>query len=123
MSRKLIEELVHSITVTPTNNLYVKNIQDNNINISKLDSKSDFNQTHDNNVDNPDTNKKNKLRCFTCNVKLNITNNTVCKCEKILCAKHKYFNEHECNFDFKEFDKKILEKNNPKIVSDKILKI
>jgi hypothetical protein len=36
---------------------------------------------------------------------------------------HRLFNLHDCSIDYKEKDKKILEKNNPKIVAEKIIKI
>ena len=51
------------------------------------------------------------------------TNSLKCKCEKILCMKHRMFNAHNCSIDYKTNDIKILEKNNPKIISDKIISI
>lgn len=66
---------------------------------------------------------KPKSRCGECNSKVNITNSIECKCGKLLCMKHRLFNAHDCSIDYKEKDKKILEKNNPKIVAEKIIKI
>ncbi len=65
--------------------------------------------------------KKQKLRCDECNCKINITNSILCDCGKNLCFKHRYFNTHLCNIDYKDRDRKILEKHNPKIVADKII--
>jgi len=67
--------------------------------------------------------EKPKIRCSTCNIKLNITNRVDCQCGKILCYKHRYFNEHLCTINYKEKDRKILELNNQKIVADKIIMI
>ena len=64
-----------------------------------------------------------KSRCGECNTKVNITNSIECKCGKLLCMTHRHFNSHSCSIDYKENDKKILEKNNPKIVAEKIIKI
>ena len=67
--------------------------------------------------------EKPKSRCNECNSKINITNSIECKCGKLLCMKHRLFNAHECSIDYKDKDKKILEKNNPKIVAEKIIKL
>ena len=66
---------------------------------------------------------KTKSRCNQCNCKINITNSIECKCGKLLCMAHRLFNAHNCSIDYKEKDKQILEKNNPKIISEKIVKI
>ena len=67
--------------------------------------------------------KKYKMRCSECNIKINITNSITCKCEKILCYKHRYQNEHKCTFDFKHHERNILAKNLEKIDFEKIIKI
>ncbi len=67
--------------------------------------------------------EKSKSRCGECNCKVNITNSIDCKCGKLLCMKHRLFNAHECSIDYKEKDRQILEKNNPKIVAEKIMKL
>jgi hypothetical protein len=64
-----------------------------------------------------------KMRCDECNCKLNITNSILCKCGKNLCYTHRYFDKHCCSIDYKEKDRKTLEKNNQKIISDKIIAI
>ena len=67
--------------------------------------------------------EKPKSRCGECNCKVNITNSIECKCGKLLCMAHRLFNAHNCSINYKEKDKQILEKNNPKVVSEKIIKI
>lgn len=61
-------------------------------------------------------------RCPVCNKKLKLTD-IKCKCEKIFCSLHRYPNMHDCSFNFKLLDRDIIEKNNPKIVLDKVIKI
>ncbi len=67
--------------------------------------------------------KKLRLSCAECNSKVTIMNSLTCKCSKLLCMKHRLYNQHSCNYDYKTEDKKILTINNPKIVADKLIKI
>lgn len=64
-------------------------------------------------------NKKPKMRCNMCNIKVNITNSITCKCNQLLCYKHRYFNEHNCTFDHKTADREQLAKINQKIENSK----
>ena len=82
--------------------------------------KQDFQEKKEEIIEKP---IKTKSRCNECNCKVNITNSLECKCGKLLCMAHRLFNLHDCSIDYKEKDKKILEKNNPKIVAEKIVKI
>jgi hypothetical protein len=68
-------------------------------------------------------NKKSKMRCSECNTKINITNSITCKCNRLLCYKHRYQNEHNCTFDYKTVEREILAKLNQKIDCEKIIKI
>jgi len=68
-------------------------------------------------------NKKPKMRCNMCNIKVNITNSITCKCEQLLCYKHRYHNEHNCTFDHKTADREQLAKINQKVEKSKIDKI
>ena len=60
-------------------------------------------------------------RCPVCNKKIKLTD-IECKCGIIFCSIHRYPDMHDCSFNFKISERTILEKNNPKIVSDKITK-
>jgi predicted nucleic acid binding AN1-type Zn finger protein len=60
-----------------------------------------------------------KLRCFVCKKKLPLTA-IKCKCNQYFCDKHRYPEEHECTFDFKENSKKKIKENNPKIEFKKL---
>ena len=65
----------------------------------------------------------NLMRCNECNKKINITNSLTCKCDKLLCYKHRYHTDHKCTFDYKTHDRNILAKYNEKIDIEKIIKI
>lgn len=67
--------------------------------------------------------KSKKLRCAQCNRKLGVIMIMKCHCEKIFCAQHRYAEAHNCSFDFKLEGKKILERENPLVVAQKLPKI
>ncbi|XP_062559474.1 uncharacterized protein LOC134224201 [Armigeres subalbatus] len=67
--------------------------------------------------------KSKKLRCAQCNRKLGVIMIMKCHCEKIFCAQHRYAEAHNCSYDFKLEGKKILERENPLIVAQKLPKI
>jgi hypothetical protein len=46
-----------------------------------------------------------------------------CKCEMIVCFDCRYPELHDCTFDYKEEARKLLEKNNPVVVSEKLEKV
>jgi hypothetical protein len=49
--------------------------------------------------------------------------NFLCRCGNFTCIKHRYAAEHNCDYDYKKNGKNNLEKNNPIIVADKIIRI
>lgn len=67
--------------------------------------------------------KSKKLRCAQCNRKLGVIMIMKCHCEKIFCAQHRYAEAHNCSFDFKLEGKKLLERENPLVVAQKLPKI
>uniref|UniRef100_A0AAG5D1K5 AN1-type domain-containing protein n=1 Tax=Anopheles atroparvus TaxID=41427 RepID=A0AAG5D1K5_ANOAO len=67
--------------------------------------------------------KPKKLRCAQCNKKLGMVMIMKCHCEKVFCAQHRYAEAHNCSYDFKFEGRKVLEKNNPLVVADKLPKI
>lgn len=67
-----------------------------------------------------------KKRCNMdgCKNKLSLIDLSLgCKCEYIYCTKHRLPESHNCTFDHKSNDKKLLEKTVQKCVSDKVTKI
>jgi len=65
------------------------------------------------------TEKPKKKRCMVCNKKLGLLGFD-CKCGHLFCSKHRMPEDHECTIDYKETGKKILERDNIKVVKDKI---
>ena len=46
-----------------------------------------------------------------------------CRCGCNYCLKHRYIENHNCKFDYKNFEREKIRKENPIIVKDKITKI
>jgi len=46
-----------------------------------------------------------------------------CKCKKIFCTIHRDSFKHDCTYNYRKEYKKFLEKQNPKIENDKIVRI
>ena len=65
--------------------------------------------------------KKIYERCQKCNKKLKIIIFT-CKCNHKFCLEHQNPHSHNCTYDYKTENCKIIEKNNPKLGS-KLIKI
>ena len=65
--------------------------------------------------------KINKKRCFKCNKKLPLIPFS-CKCENFFCSKCRMPEDHNCNFNWKILYLEKLEKDNPKILANKINK-
>lgn len=53
-----------------------------------------------------------RKRCCICNKRVNtlFVEAHTCKCGKIVCSAHKSAKSHECTFDWREREAKILEK-------------
>ena len=104
------------------NNSFIKkDIVTQNINKSICIDSTISNVSVSVSVSDSDVSKIKKMRCDECKCKVTITNSLECKCGQLLCMKHRMFNKHNCSIDYKTNDRKILEKNNPKIISDKII--
>lgn len=67
-------------------------------------------------------NKKKSKKCFCCGKKRRVIL-LKCRCEQIFCQSHLLPEKHNCNFNYKEHSKKILEKGNPKVERPKIIEI
>ena len=61
-------------------------------------------------------------KCPICDKKLKLTN-LICKCNIIYCNLHTPPEMHNCSFDYKKLGKQLLEKKNPKILTEKLIKI
>lgn len=67
----------------------------------------------------------NILRCSlsSCNKKLTLTNNFECECGNFYCIKHKFSLDHDCQFDYKNKQRNILQNTLIKVTTDKVIKI
>jgi len=60
--------------------------------------------------------QKDKTKCWTCSKKCGLTGFD-CRCGYVFCSKHRYAEEHDCDFDHKTRGREIIAKANPNIVS------
>jgi hypothetical protein len=72
--------------------------------------------------DPPKTQKKKKTKCTKCKVNVGVIG-FPCRCGGIFCSLHRYANEHDCTFDYREHGAEEIRKNNPQIIGEKIKKI
>ena len=49
----------------------------------------------------------NTMNCWACNVKVGYLG-FKCHCEYVFCGKHRHFSEHNCDFDYKNYDRSKL---------------
>ena len=61
----------------------------------------------------------NDIKCFICSKKLKLTA-IKCKCNNYFCKVHKNEKDHNCSFDYKLYQKDLLEKYMPIIEAKKI---
>lgn len=80
------------------------------------DPNSDLNDSMD------QTRKLKKARCANCNRSMGIMK-FKCRCDNNYCGKCRLPETHNCIFDYKEYHKKDLIKNNPIVIGEKIIKI
>ncbi|XP_035207026.1 AN1-type zinc finger protein 6-like [Stegodyphus dumicola] len=66
--------------------------------------------------------KKKKNRCHICKKKVGLTG-FPCRCNGLFCSVHRYSNEHNCTFDYKQLGAQEIRKNNPLVVGEKVKKI
>ena len=70
----------------------------------------------------PTPTKCEPTRCAKCDKKLKLTA-IKCRCDKYFCSAHRYSDLHDCEFDYKNFGKKLLEKQNPTVAPQKVDKL
>jgi hypothetical protein len=67
--------------------------------------------------------KKTKKKCHKCNKKIGLVTGITCRCSYTFCSQCRYPDEHNCTFDFKNHDRKILEKQNLEVRAEKLERI
>ncbi len=60
--------------------------------------------------------------CFYCQKKLKVYERTayVCRCKRAFCALHRLQADHNCTYNFKRDDKKVLKEQLQKCVAKKV---
>lgn len=58
--------------------------------------------------------------CAFCSKKLKFISTFTCRCQKSFCARHRFFDQHGCTFDYKNEAKNKLLESNPKVAPKKI---
>eukprot|EP00003_Mantamonas_plastica_P025494 TRINITY_DN5009_c0_g1_i1.p1 TRINITY_DN5009_c0_g1~~TRINITY_DN5009_c0_g1_i1.p1 ORF type:complete len:279 (+),score=76.12 TRINITY_DN5009_c0_g1_i1:210-1046(+) len=66
--------------------------------------------------------QKDHTKCFECRKKIGFTG-IKCRCEYTFCAKHRYPEKHNCDFDYMTFGKKQLEEENQVVKGKKLVRI
>ncbi|KAJ1440672.1 Zinc finger, AN1-type [Sesbania bispinosa] len=61
-------------------------------------------------------------RCASCRRRVGLTG-FKCRCGLTLCGSHRYPEQHECGFDFKEMGREQIAKANPVVKGEKLHKI
>jgi len=79
-------------------------------------------ETEANGSDPPKTSKKKKNRCTKCKINVGVIG-FPCRCGGTFCSTHRYANEHNCSFDYREHGAEEIRKNNPQVIGEKVTKI
>jgi hypothetical protein len=74
-------------------------------------------------VSNQSTPTCTMTRCTICKKKLLLCDLACAKCQNRHCTAHRLPEEHACSHDFMKEGKTLLEKQNPRVVAEKIGKI
>jgi len=119
----------HSETLFYCSVCYKKLGLNHHSNDSKDSKDSNDGKVSNDSADNKDTpiTQNNKvstsiIRCnhIECNKKLNITNTFKCKCGNNYCGIHRDTYIHNCNYNYKEENMKLLKERNQKVIASKI---
>ena len=115
---EIIKDVVNSI-VNSIVNTVDKTVEKDSVDILGKRKLNDISKTDD------VVKTKSKKLCYAldCRIKLNIVNTFKCRCGNNYCGIHRYADKHNCTFDYVKYDRKILEKNNEKIIVPKVDKI
>jgi predicted nucleic acid binding AN1-type Zn finger protein len=120
-----LEKIINSMKLDGATSYY-NNIKENIIDIpSKLTNDLNATMSLKNEIINEKSVKqKSKNRCNydTCKTKLNLIP-FECRCSMNFCTEHRLPENHKCSFDYKTLGKSQIEKNNQKVIAEKIQKI
>lgn len=58
--------------------------------------------------------QKDQTRCWCCSKRCGLKG-FACRCGYVFCGRHRYAEDHECDFDHERMGKELLSKSNPKL--------
>lgn len=58
--------------------------------------------------------------CHACGVRLRLAMRFTCKCERVFCATHRYHDQHDCTFDYRQRDLALLAASMPACLPSRI---
>lgn len=98
--------------------------QSNGLNTTTVESNSNGSSsaTPESDSNAPRTQKKKKNRCTKCKINVGVIG-FPCRCGGTFCSSHRYANEHNCTFDYREHGAEEIRKNNPQVIGEKVTKI
>ncbi|GAW79722.1 hypothetical protein, conserved [Plasmodium gonderi] len=98
-----------------------QSVSDNNNNNNNNNNVSCSTSTDQNSGVNTNESEE-KKKCFFCCKRIGLLG-IKCRCNHYFCSLHRYADAHNCTFDYKNYHKQQLIKNNVKVVADKVKKI
>jgi len=120
--------LLTRVTSAPTmpiaisRNIDIPAKNESNISMSAIESTSLGTESMSPTASSVDKKKRNRCSWETCNKKLGLTGFD-CRCGGHFCPLHRYANEHNCTFDYKEHGQNEIRKNMPVVQADRVRRI
>jgi hypothetical protein len=124
----LAASLLTRVTSAPTmpiaisRNIDIPGQNESNISMSAIESSSLGIESMSPTASSVDKKKRNRCSWETCNKKLGLTGFD-CRCGGHFCPLHRYANEHNCTFDYKEHGQNEIRKNMPVVQADRVRRI
>ena len=114
-----LEQIINTIKLDDKSHYY----KNDTSNIIILNSNSIMSDKSDTTIEKQIKQKsKNRCNYDICKTKLGLVP-FECRCLMNFCTEHRLPENHHCSFDYKTFGKSLIEKNNQKVIGEKIQKI
>jgi hypothetical protein len=124
-SASLLTRVVSAPTlpITISRNIDIPGKNESNISLSVMETSSlGADSVSPLTASSVDKKKRNRCSWETCNKKLGLTGFD-CRCGGQYCPLHRYANEHNCTFDYKEHGQNEIRKNMPVVQADRVRRI
>ncbi|CAF0948193.1 unnamed protein product [Rotaria sordida] len=112
-----------TMPMTISRNIDIPGKTDSNISFSVMETSSlGADSTSPLTASSVDKKKRNRCTWPSCNKKLGLTGFD-CRCGGQFCPVHRYANEHNCTFDYKEHGQNEIRKNMPVVQAERVRRI